>query len=74
MSPNSPQPPPLPSRRPAVWDLVMRDMRDRDEVGRAKYGMRLQPFNGRDALVDLYQELLDAVVYLRQEIYERDSK
>jgi hypothetical protein len=50
------------------------DMRERDATGRARYGTPLQPFNGRQALVDAYQELLDAAVYLRQHIYERDSR
>jgi hypothetical protein len=33
----------------------------------------LQPHNGRDALADAYQEALDLVVYLRQEIAERED-
>jgi hypothetical protein len=45
-------------------------MKDRDVTGAAKYGTRLQPFNGRDSLVDAYQEALDLVVYLRQRIEE----
>ena len=65
------QPPPIPSDRPAVWDLVIEDMRQRDVTGRARYGTPLQPHNGRDALVDAYQEALDLVVYLRQAIEER---
>lgn len=68
------QPPPIPNEQPAVWDLVRADMRVRDHVGRARYGTPLQPHNGRDALVDLYQELLDAVVYCRQAIFERDGR
>lgn len=73
---NEPQPPPSPEREEetAVWYLVIGDMQERDQIGRKKYGTPLQSFNGRDALVDLYQELLDAVVYLRQVIYERDGK
>ena len=67
------QPPPVASNGPAVWDLVIADMRARDNVGRERYGTPLQPHNGRDALVDAYQEALDLVVYLRQAIYERDS-
>jgi hypothetical protein len=43
----------------------------RDHVGRARYGTPLQAHNGRDALVDAYQEALDLVVYLRQAIEER---
>ena len=66
------QPPPVPNERPAVWDLVIADMRERDHVGRERYGTPLQPHNGRDALVDAYQEALDLVVYLRQAIAERE--
>lgn len=65
---------PVKSDSPAMWDLVMTDMRDRDESGLRKYGVRLQADNGRDVLVDTYQELLDAVVYIRQAIYERDRR
>lgn len=63
---------PVPNERPAVWDLVIADMRERDAGGLAKYGTRLQPGNGRDALVDAYQEALDLCVYLRQAIAERE--
>jgi len=66
------QPPPEPSEHPNVWGLVMADMIERDRIGRSRYGTPLRPFNGRKALVDLYQELLDAVAYIRQEIYERE--
>lgn len=52
-------------------DLAIDDMRARDEQGAAKYGTRLQPHNGRDALVDAYQEALDLSVYLRQSLAER---
>lgn len=65
------QPPPTPNDRPAVWDLVIADMHERNALGRARYGTPLQPYNGRDALVDAYQELLDGAVYLRQAIEER---
>jgi len=59
---------------PHIWDLVISDMKERDSIGAAKYGTSLQGFNGRDALVDAYQESLDLAVYLRQTIYERDLK
>jgi hypothetical protein len=65
------QPPPVPNEKPDVWSLVIDDMRERDHVGRQRYGTPLQPNNGRDALVDAYQEALDLAVYLRQEIEER---
>jgi hypothetical protein len=54
-----------------VWPLVIRDMQDRDHLGKVKYGIPLRMHNGRDALVDAYQEVLDLSVYLRQEIEER---
>lgn len=67
------QPPPKPNDGQAVWDLVIADMVERDGVGRKRYGTPLQPFNGRDALVDAYQEALDLVVYLRQGLEERKA-
>lgn len=71
---NEKQPPPQKNDMPCVWDLVVLDMIDRDRVGQEKYGVRLQPMNGRDPLIDAYQEALDLVVYLRQAIYERTGK
>lgn len=68
------QPPPRPNNLPAVWDLVVAEMQQRDQVGRDRYGVPLQPHNGRDSLRDLYEELLDAVVYCRQLMYERDGQ
>lgn len=56
---------------PAVWPLVIEDMKARDAAGRSKYGVPLRAHNGRDALVDAYQEALDLAVYLRQAIAER---
>lgn len=72
---NLPQPLPLSQQddKPFVWDLVIQDMRERDQMGVQKYHMHLQPFNGRDALIDAYQEALDLVVYLRQLIYEKET-
>jgi len=68
------QPDPTPNDRPAVWPLVIADMQARDRVGRERYGVPLQPHNGRDALADAYAEALDLAVYLRQAIFERDGR
>lgn len=65
------QPPPVPTNHPAAWSLVIADMAQRDVMGSAKYGTRLQPGNGRDSLQDAYEEALDLAVYLRTAIYER---
>lgn len=67
------QPVPTPNSHPAIWSLVMQDMHNRDQLGLSRYGTRLQPYNGRDALRDAYEEALDLCVYLRQAIYERDN-
>lgn len=40
----------------------------RAQMGREKYGTYLLTNNGRNALVDAYQEALDMIVYLRQAI------
>lgn len=69
--PNAPQPAPIPRRSVPIWELVQADMAERNDAGTAKYGTPLQAHNGRDALVDAYQEALDLCVYLRQAIEER---
>lgn len=62
--------PPQPSQGD-VWLLVLKDMEERRKHGIEKYGVPVQPDNGRDPLVDAYQEALDLCVYLRQAIEER---
>ena len=74
MSNNTPEPKSIKNDNPAIWDLVMEDIKERDEIGVKKYGTRLQGFNGRNALIDAYQEALDLVVYLRQLIFEEKGK
>jgi len=71
VKPNAPQPAPQQNDGPNVWNLVIKDMHDRDNFGVKKYHAHLQPFNGREVLIDAYQEALDLVVYLRQLIYEK---
>ncbi len=67
------QPLPIPNQRRHIHDLVAEDLQARKALGTRRYGTPLQAFNGRDSLVDLYQELLDACVYIRTVIEERDS-
>ncbi len=73
VSVNNPEPDPEHNDRTPVWELVIADMEERNKIGTEKYGTPLQAHNGRDALVDAYQEILDAAVYLRQAIEERDG-
>ena len=67
------QPPPRPTSGPHIHDQVAADLAQRKTLGTATYGQPLQAHNGRDALWDLYEELLDACTYLRQVISERDN-
>jgi hypothetical protein len=67
------EPDPTESAHPAVYDLIRKDLDDRDKYGEQKYGVRLQPFNGRNALKDSYQEVMDLLVYTRQALYEQDQ-
>src|SRR5690348_16622591 len=67
------QPPPKPNDSPAIVDLVLADIHERDILGRQRYGVRLQAHNGRDGLRDAYEESLDKTFYLRLCIEERDK-
>lgn len=69
----APQKRPKPNSNPSSWQLVIEDMKKRDEFGKQKYGTSLQPENGRDSLIDAYQEALDLCVYLRTAIWEQDK-
>lgn len=64
------QPDPVSSDREHIADLVVADIQDRKRRGVREYGTALQPMNGRRALWDLYEELLDAAHYTRQRILE----
>jgi hypothetical protein len=55
----------------SVTDAVVSDIHFRREQGTVKYGTELLTDNGRDALTDAYQEALDLVMYLKQELMER---
>ena len=68
------QPQPTENHERPVWEMVIEDMKERDEIGRERYGTQLQPFNSRNSLVDAYQEVLDLAVYLRQKIYEETGQ
>lgn len=65
------QPPPIHNDQEPVYKYVLEDIEERVRIGRERYGVALQPYNGRDALVDGYQEIVDLVFYIRQEIRER---
>lgn len=51
-------------------DQVATDLCARAMIGKERYGTFLQPFNGRDALLDSYEEALDLATYLMQAVVE----
>jgi len=71
---NTEQPNPITNDLPAINKLVIADLEERMEMGIEKYGCPLQPNNGRDPLIDAYQEAMDLVLYLRQAIFEKHGE
>lgn len=67
------QPPPT-GENDMVLPVVLAALTSRAEQGRVKYGTYLRVHNGRDALIDAWQEAADLLMYLTQEIMERDGK
>lgn len=56
---------------PRPWgQQIARDVAARKQLGIERYGVPLQANNGRDALVDAYQEALDLLVYFEQVLVE----
>jgi hypothetical protein len=83
------QPLPVPNDGPSMHDLVCADLESgwthrltsevaadlqaRKQLGLDRYGSLLQAGNGRDALLDLYEELEDSAVYAKQWLTENPS-
>lgn len=57
-----------------VQRMVIADIEARRLMGIRKYGVPLGVNNGRDHLVDAYDEVLDLAVYLRAEIEKRNQQ
>ncbi len=66
------QPPPIHTDERHTVDAVRDDLDTRKQMGIKKYGVPLQPSNGRDSLQDAYEEALDLCVYLKNEILKRE--
>lgn len=58
---------------PDIVDLVQHDLIERKAEGIRRYGVPLRPWGTPDSLKETYLELLDAVIYLRELLYERDN-
>lgn len=57
---------PLPTKNdwPSAHDVAIEFMAGRKTLGLRRYGSVLQPFNQRDGLLDLQEELADALAYV----------
>lgn len=69
---DKPEPKPT-AGRDIVLTAVLQDLRDRAEAGKLKYGTYLMTHNGRNALMDAYQEALDLCMYLKQALMEQEK-
>ncbi len=58
---------------PDIQSMVIADINERRNLGIRRYGTALQPHNGRDALLDAYEEAIDLAMYLKQALVERDG-
>ena len=68
------QPKPEPNNTQPIHEQVIEDIKLRAEAGKQNYGTYLQVNNGRDSLLDAYEEAQDLALYLKQAILERDAK
>lgn len=66
------QPLPTVNDHPSIQSMVIADIEKRIEIGIQRYGTALQPNNGRDMLLDAYEEAMDLAIYLKGAIVERD--
>ena len=53
------------------WDYVLEDIAKREEMGYNKYGKYLTVKTDEDMLQHLYEELLDATVYIKTLLLQR---
>jgi hypothetical protein len=56
-----------------VGKEVIKDIENRIDLGLSRYGSLLKTFNNRDSLVDLYQELIDGCMYVKQKLMETEE-
>jgi hypothetical protein len=57
----------------SVTNQVIIDLEMRRKLGIKKYGTELKTFNGRNPLIDAYQEALDLCCYLKQKLMEQEQ-
>ena len=55
------------------WDKVKEDIDNREKMGYTKYGKYLSVNTDEDMLNHLYEELLDATVYIKTLLMQRSE-
>lgn len=55
-------------------EILKDDLILRSKIGEESYGTPLMTFSDRDALIDLYEELLDAYMYSMQFVLESEAE
>lgn len=55
-------------------DVLISDLQSRAEFGKNKYGDYLRINDGRNSIIDFYQEILDAIVYCWKAILEGNNE
>lgn len=74
MSGHDSQPRPIVHDGPLVKDQLIIDIQALCARRAVKYGTHLQPHNGRDSLLDAYEEVLDLALYLKAVLMERSTE
>lgn len=57
-----------------IWNEVIKDMKTRNEVGAAKYGVYLKNTTGENMLQHAYEEALDLAVYLKTRMMQEEER
>ncbi len=71
--PETDQPAPKPGGYP-VQAVLIEAIRQRMEFGLKKYGRPLETDNGRDPLLDMWEEMMDMISYFTQYVLEQGTK
>lgn len=71
--PESDQPAPKPGGYP-VQAVLIAAIQQRMEFGLKKYGRPLETHNGRDPLLDMWEEMMDMISYFTQFVLEQGTK
>jgi hypothetical protein len=57
----------------STWNYVIKDMKKRNSFGIKKYKIPLNKTTKKDMLQEHYEELLDAVVYIKTFLLQRNN-